>query len=220
MCVRRWCSHFNSYWKEPLREFTQSQVKKYVVLPRNLVIISERRFNIKECFAYIYLDLSVLGLWFWNLLNAHVAWLVVSCSFIGMVAVEMIWSSLDLPRAFDFGSFHVPSLNYIQNFLPYPSSSLLCCTSLSMFTSRVYVHFRCSFSLHCAAHVQWIYGNTVTQMATLASVTVQKKGGIQRVLKAAGRLPQFSAIDLKAGLSNGVGIWRPSGKTPIADLHS
>jgi hypothetical protein len=62
-------------------------------------------------------------------------------------------------------------------------------------------------------------------MATQAPVTVQKNGRIQRVLKAAGHLPRFPAINLKAGLRNGVGIWRnntlsPSvGEAPVVVLR-
>jgi hypothetical protein len=59
-------------------------------------------------------------------------------------------------------------------------------------------------------------------------MTVQKKGRIQRMLKAAGHLPRFQVINIKAGLRNCVGIWRnnslsPSvGETPvvIVRLHA
>ena len=51
-------------------------------------------------------------------------------------------------------------------------------------------------------------------MATQAPVPVQKEYRIQRVLKAAGRLPRFPAINLEAGLLNGIGIWRNDGLSP------
>jgi len=44
------------------------------------------------------------------------------------------------------------------------------------------------------------------------------------MLKAAGRLPRFPEINIKAGLRNGVGIWRNSslspgvGETPVMVL--
>jgi hypothetical protein len=62
-------------------------------------------------------------------------------------------------------------------------------------------------------------------MATQAPATVEKKGRIQRMLKAAGRLPRFPAININAGLRNGVGIWSnnslsPSvGETPVVVLR-
>ena len=51
-------------------------------------------------------------------------------------------------------------------------------------------------------------------MATQAPVTAQKKGRIQRMLKVAGHLPRFPAINIKAGLRNGIGIWGNNGLSP------
>ena len=51
-------------------------------------------------------------------------------------------------------------------------------------------------------------------MATQAPVTVQKKGRIQRMVKAAGCLPRFPAINIKAGLRNSAGIWRKNSLSP------